>query len=444
MLRVPPFRLEPSVSQGRAFSLRRMISLWLRLPISGPVFRLYARRREWRLGQQQQQAATGKTRVLVVNLMGSLGDAVCYLAMADILNNVRPDVEITWLTDAGLSELVGMHAGISRVMKVTIPRSLFLRIPTLKSYYRLWCTVRAVKALSIDRPFDVALVPRGGVDPAFSAHAVWALNLPASYGYSHKVEPDDVDHNWGDCLLTNVIREVTARHEAMRAITVLQASGLLGSSSAMWDERMPIRGLREMASKIDGYGLFKRLGLNYETGVVVLSPGAGLKKKSWAPVFFREICARLAERGEHQIVVTGTKVEINLCAGVVEGLGYAVHSCAGKLTLPELIALLSHAELFIGNDSGTGHLAGGLGVPTISLHAQAITGDPDHISAPEHYRPAGSHVTVIQPASFLAPCRDRCESRQAHCINQISVDEVWNAAQVYLDAVPLKRAAPVW
>ncbi len=418
----------------RASTLKRRISLWLRLPISGPVFRLYAPRHRWRerAAEDHRLPKPEKRRVLIANLMGSLGDTVCYMALADAILRACPEAEVTWLVNRAMGAMVRMHPGTAHVLTVDIPASPLLRIPTIKSYYRLWRTMQAVRRMTTPAPFDVALVPRGGVDPSFSAHAVWMLNVGRSFGYSHSVEPGQVHHNNGDGLLTDVLTRITDRHEAMRPLRLLELSGLVRAGALDWHDALPIRGLQTIASRTDPGPLLHRLGVSAERGYVVISPGAGEAKRAWPPEKFQEVCRRCLSGTGLQVVLTGTNAEYALCSAIAAGLGPHANNCAGAVSLPELTTLLSHARIFVGNDSGTGHIAGALGIPTISLHVQAKDGDRSHINSPAHIRPVGPQVTVLQPSKLLPPCRDGCEAARAHCLDQISVDEVWSAMKPYL------------
>ena len=406
----------------RRFSFKRSISLWLRTPIAGPLFRIYAPRRSWSSPPQPD-----RVRVLIANLLPSLGDTICYLALVDVLVAARPDIEITWLADNAMAGLLQTYPGIHRVLSVKIPPSRLLRVPTIKSFYKLYSIFSAVLRMDIRSPFDLVIVPRGGVDPSFSSHAAWVMNLQRSYGYSHLVEPDEVDHNFGDPLLTNLVREVTQDHEAMRALTLLETAGLIPNVRAYWNEKLAVRGLQKVAARNEVDSLFSRLDIKPGTPYIVIAPGAGLPKKTWPAAKFHEICKRITEQTTFRVILAGTKAEVPLCDGILRNLGPAAISSAGQLNLSELLMLLSHATLFVGNDSGTGHLAGALGRPTLSLHVQARSGDPRHIAAPEHYKPAGPDVTVLQPEHFLLPCWDRCESAEVHCLDQITVDHVWIA-----------------
>jgi ADP-heptose:LPS heptosyltransferase len=407
----------------RKFSLYRFVSQLLRLPIAGPVFKIYAPRRRWKPGASEPK----RLRVLIANLMPSLGDTICYMPLAEVLDDALPGVEITWLADSAMAGLVAMHPNVDRVLTIRTPDNILKRIPTVKMYYRLYTLMRTIMAFDLSHRFDIAIIPRGGVDPALSAQGVWMLNLQRSTGYSHVVEPQDADHNFGDQLITELITRITSLHETSRALYLLETSGLVPDATRRWNVNMQIRGVRAIAETVDAESLFIKTGISRDIPFITVTPGAGAPRKTWPGQKFHELCARILAKTDCQVVLTGTSGEISLAAAVAAGLGDRVINIAGKLSLVELIALLGHATAFVGNDSGAGHIAGPMGVPVISLHVQPKDSDPHHIHAPEHYRPVGPNVTIVQPDRFLAPCEGRCESNTVHCLDQITVDEVWNA-----------------
>jgi ADP-heptose:LPS heptosyltransferase len=63
----------------------------------------------------------------------------------------------------------------------------------------------------------------------------------------------------------------------------------------------------------------------------------------------------------------------------------------GRLTLPEVVACLERAYLFIGNDSGLMHLSAATGTPTIGLF-----GPTDAAT----YGPTGRLATAVVEASM--------------------------------------------
>jgi ADP-heptose:LPS heptosyltransferase len=99
-------------------------------------------------------------------------------------------------------------------------------------------------------------------------------------------------------------------------------------------------------------------------GAVVIHPGAAYASRRWPARRFAAVAAALIRDG-HQVVVTGSAAERELADRVVAD-SEAV-SLAGRLSLPELIALLQRAQLVIVGDTGVGHLATACAAPTVHV-----------------------------------------------------------------------------
>ena len=74
---------------------------------------------------------------------------------------------------------------------------------------------------------------------------------------------------------------------------------------------------------------------------------------------------------------------------------------SGRTTLNTAAALLARASVFVGNDSGLGHMAAALSIPTLTLFGPG---------EPQRYRPWGPHARIM-----LAPNRN---------LNELSVAAV--------------------
>jgi ADP-heptose:LPS heptosyltransferase len=391
------------------------------------MFRLYARRRSWpRSGRTAECGPDNIKRVVIVNLLPSLGDTVAYLTIADVLSETHPEIEISWIADASMSSIVRLHPAIKQVHPVSIPNTWHRRIRVLRIYHRLWSVMRCIRRLQLEQSFDLAIVPRGGVDPSFSAHAVWMLNLPRSVGYSHSVEPEDTDHMGGDCLLTDVVSQVTESHEAMRALHLLEVAGLVADTKKYWDQQHPIRGVQRIAEKLNLAEIMAKVDVQPTACFVVVAPGAGVPKRMWPAKHFREICRRFAEQTPFTVLLSGSDAEVKLCQQIASGLGERIKVSAGILSVPEIVTLLSRSKLFVGNDSGPGHIAGALGIPTISLHIQSRSLDRHNIRPPSQSRPAGPCVNVLEPDDPLQPQSDQQSTSLRYCEYDIKVDKVWN------------------
>jgi ADP-heptose:LPS heptosyltransferase len=138
-------------------------------------------------------------------------------------------------------------------------------------------------------------------------------------------------------------------------------------------------------------------GQRNSAGPIVIHPGGGSPKKCWPAERFAELAARLGAGGREVRVLLG-EVELERWpAGLIEQFR-AVAQVQTPGSLRDLLQQIAPAAAFIGNDSGPGHLAGMLGVPTLSLFGQA--------SKVERWKPLGPQVRVIQKELELLGVED--------------------------------------
>jgi heptosyltransferase-3 len=119
---------------------------------------------------------------------------------------------------------------------------------------------------------------------------------------------------------------------------------------------------------------------------IVIHPGAGSPAKKWPVDSFVELAKRLKQSGRSVRFVVGEVEQDRWSAAEIGRLETAAR-VQPTATLVELADVLSTAAVFVGNDSGPGHLAGILGTPTVS-----IFGPTD----PARWKPLGPAVTVLR------------------------------------------------
>ena len=115
--------------------------------------------------------------------------------------------------------------------------------------------------------------------------------------------------------------------------------------------------------------------------VVVIHPGSGGRHKCWPLESFLEFAERLRRRGSCVIILQGpveTEREDRLPAELLS---------LSPPTLLDLAALLARTDLFVGNDSGPGHIAAAVGTPTLTLF-----GPTD----PRLWRPRSPQARILQ------------------------------------------------
>lgn len=96
------------------------------------------------------------------------------------------------------------------------------------------------------------------------------------------------------------------------------------------------------------------------------APAVALPAKRWPPENYTRLANALADLFSGVILDGGPK-EKETTAAVARGLKLSYVDLAGRTTLLQAAAVMSSAALFVGSDSGLGHIAAARGTPTLTL-----------------------------------------------------------------------------
>ncbi|MFH1680545.1 MAG: glycosyltransferase family 9 protein [Candidatus Eisenbacteria bacterium] len=187
------------------------------------------------------------------------------------------------------------------------------------------------------------------------------------------------------------------------------------------DERTEAYFNEEDAEAVDG--LLRAAGVRPPFAVLAL--GSAWPTKRWPGERFGELAAILRERGIGSVLVGGASDSGAAAEAVRAG---PAADLTGKTTLEVLAALLSRASLFIGNDSGTLHLACAAGAPSVALFGP---------TGPEQFR-FDEKVRVVRSGAPCAPCSDHgskeCPLKNWICMPEIGAAGVAREAEALLNA----------
>ncbi len=152
----------------------------------------------------------------------------------------------------------------------------------------------------------------------------------------------------------------------------------------------------------------------------VLAVGSAWATKRWPAERFAEAATQLREHGFDAIAVGGPG---DKDAGRIAHEKGGAHDWTGTTSLPEVAALLAKASLFIGNDSGTLHMARATRTPAVALFGP---------TGPEQFR-FDNLVRVLTSDAPCAPCadhgHDECPKGNWICMPGISAERVVEAAE---------------
>jgi ADP-heptose:LPS heptosyltransferase len=152
---------------------------------------------------------------------------------------------------------------------------------------------------------------------------------------------------------------------------------------------------------------------------VVLHPGSSWIAKRWREERFAALGERIQEEIGLRVVLTGSKGERAIGESIVAAMKSPPVNLIGLLSMRELLSLYARATLWVGNDTGTMHVAVALGRPVIVLWG------PTKL---EKFGPCGPQALVITgkgSSGSAGGIRSK--------MDLIQVSEVWRAVQQKLN-----------
>lgn len=146
--------------------------------------------------------------------------------------------------------------------------------------------------------------------------------------------------------------------------------------------------------------------------------------KRWPTSRFAATISSVLETNDIVPVVLGGKVDRGLGHDLVRLWGRGVVA-AGELSIREGIELLRRCALFLGNDTGTMHMAVSAGTPCVAIFSA--------IDMPGRWEPYGSGHIVFRTEVECGGCLLReCIDEGMRCVLSISVGEVAAACKLVL------------
>ncbi len=261
----------------------------------------------------------------------------------------------------------------------------------------------------------------------------WLAGIPLRAG---------VDNRWrGFALNRRATQPPGLRHEASVYLAVAHVAG-----ADITAARLEFYPGAEDVVFIEQYAT--RAGLDLDRPFAVIHPGGGqnpdtkVLSKRWPPARFGRITARLLHKG-WQVVIIGATSDCPLATEVIAtacaefGFSAGLINACGELNLGQSGALLSRADLFIGNDTGFMHLAVACGAAVIAVFGP---------SSPVAYGPfmqPGRAVAPLHPNALSGlPLEEyQALSVAAGGIESVTVERVWQAVEEVLGTAGNKTKA---
>ncbi len=358
----------------------------------GPPSRKYAYRSPWvrrvfrlldgaggRLIRRKRKRPETLRRVLVLR-PDHLGDVLFSFPALGALREKLPEARIDVLVGPGSRQLFPGHPKDFHGIEI-----LEFSAPWLARPKRVRFGMRGVlglarmlrrRARALGGPYDLAIDLRGDFQLILAARLAGVRYL-AGRG-----------HTGLGFLLDAEEGEIDGRHQVENNLALLESAGFGPLDTG--NLRLEISG-EELEA---GRALLEENGVSGSKIVIGIHPGAGQATKRWGIDKYSHLIKRIISDLPAQVVLLGGPEDRPVVDDLLIALkgtrtaGRVVDLCGNLTGLRAFMGVVRHCNLFIGNDSGPGHIAAALGVPLICL----FSGTND----PAEWGPRGPSVVIIR------------------------------------------------
>lgn len=184
--------------------------------------------------------------------------------------------------------------------------------------------------------------------------------------------------------LTHRVHPVPDQHETALYLSVIGGLGVEDPVEAP-EYHVPDQTLADASEMVPSEGAGPVVVV-HPGGAV--NPGTQMLEKRWPATSFGELAALLVREAGATIVLVGSGTDRSAVDTVRDFARVPVIDLCGQLSLPQLAAVAKRASLYVGNDSGTSHLASAVGTPVVTIFGP---------TSPKRYRPLGHRSVVCAP-----------------------------------------------
>ncbi len=284
-------------------------------------------------------------RILVVELW-NIGDVVLAMPFLAQLRALFPAARITMLARPHAKTILAGTGFVDEFIETELGWTESATRFNPLGYN--WGELRRVRRELRDRRFDIAFKCRMHV----REHLVLAVS-----GAKRRVA---FAFGYGDRVLTDAIPIGDPnRHKAADWLELLKP---FGGPVARKASHLNVGDAERRWATV----FLDSHGVSANDRVVGIHPGASVAGKRWPLDGFVEVAAAIAHRSDVRVLAFVEPGGYGDSVARVEGV------IAAKVNLRELVALIQRCDVLVCNDSGPMHIAGALGVPTVSVFGSGI------------------------------------------------------------------------
>lgn len=363
---------------------------------------------------QSEEAGGAVWRILIVRL-DEIGDMVL---MSPFLREMRgrfPLAHITLVVKPAVKNLVERCPYIDEIL-------VFEGASGGGAFYRnLWRAFCFAYRMLGKVSYDLAIVPRFDADSGYGAGVIaFFSGAKRRVGYGEDVLATKAISDRGyDGFYTEVlrVRRGEVRHEVERNLDILR---FLDGTAARDVAEVWCDEADRMRAEVMLHSL-ERARIK-----VVIAVATGSAKRDWPSDAFLALMREIRSQYDDEVnwILVGGGVRAAEAAAQIDGTYEGcVLNLVNRITLRETAAVIDACDIYVGGDTGLMHIASALRKPGVVISCHPRGADEDHCNSPTRFGPWKSQMPVLRPKPLVG-CERGCDRAEAHCIREISVDEV--------------------
>jgi asparagine synthase (glutamine-hydrolysing) len=171
--------------------------------------------------------------------------------------------------------------------------------------------------------------------------------------------------------------------------------------------------------------VFESEGISPEKKLLAIGPGSKMPAKRWPKERYAELGKRLMKHfPDSVLLILGGKEDKKLGDELCSEWGKHSYNLAGKLSIYGSAAVLGKCAAYVGNDTGTMHLAAMVGKPCV-----AIFSSRDY---PGKWEPYGANHAILRHETKCAGCMLEVCTENNKCLAMISISDVYSGIESVL------------
>ncbi len=353
-----------------------------------------------------------KIRRVLIIAPRLLGDAVATTVLLTALKSMAPRCLIDVLVPHSLSDIFAHNPAVNALHKVD---GNWRKRGVLRTLRPRFALIRALR----QHRYDLLIQSPHSTDGSWGPALIWLLQIPYAVGAAASSHGSPLKRFLWRKTFSHTLGEAhpnqPPRHVAEVHLDLLRRIGLPpapGSRSASL--------VSDAASKTRIAAHLARLKIPPKR-FVLFAPTAGNMGRTLSFDLCSEFIARCVADGRFVVLTAGpTDRERSFIESLCRDQGGLVHTLGTDLSLAELAALTAAAQVFVGTDSGSMHVAAAMHTPVV-----ACFGPGDEY----RFGPWQTAQRLVTSPRSCRPCdQNGCgNSGWSDCLHDLSADSLIHA-----------------